>query len=125
VIEEVRASEGWANCFVGFRRPYRHPTADESGSLAGRSGLHVDGLHVQDKAWDFGSRDSFVAFCRATLVNWTGRLPEDRRGPFIVEVLDRYRPVAAKNPDEANTFRFSQTDVSLHRPTNPAPGASA
>jgi trans-aconitate methyltransferase len=113
VIEEVRASAGWADFFGGCRRPYFHPTAEEYRSLADRNGLRVDGIRIQDKAWGFGSRDAYLAFCRATLVEWTSRLPEERRDSFIVEVLDRYRAAAARGPDEADTFKFYQMDVAL------------
>ena len=116
MIEEVRESAGWAIYFRGFRRPYVHLTAEDYRSLAERNELRVDGIRIQDKAWGFGTRGSFAAFCRATCVEWTSRLPEDKRDPFIVEVLDRYRSVAAYRPDEANTFKFYQMDVALRSP---------
>lgn len=116
VIEDVRRSPDWSNAFQGFRCPFVHTTAEEYRALASQCGFRVDALRVRDEAWDFGTRSAFVAFCRATLVAWTGNLPESRRDAFIEDVLDRYRSVAATGPEDANTFKFYQMDVSLARP---------
>ncbi len=70
-------------------------------------------LQVDDKAWDFGSREGFMAFARATFVNWTDRLPEKDRDAFIAEVLDAYQAVAADKPSEDSTFKFYQMEVEL------------
>ena len=79
----------------------------------------MDDIRVRDEAWDFGTRDAFAAFCRATFFAWTSRLPEDRWDRFIDDVLDRYRSVAADRPEEANTFKFYQMDVALTLPQDP------
>jgi trans-aconitate 2-methyltransferase len=68
---------------------------------------------VQDEAWDFRTREAFAAFCRATLVEWTQRLPERQWDAFIADVLDRYQAVAAQSPPEANTFKYYQMEVEL------------
>lgn len=113
IIEEVRQRPRWAGRFAGFRQPYAHFTAEEYRALADRAGLQVARLNVEDKAWDFQTRVAFVAFCRATFVEWTQRLPESDWETFITEVLDRYQAVAAESPQEANTFKFYQMEVEL------------
>jgi trans-aconitate 2-methyltransferase len=113
VIEEVRQRAHWAEHFVGFRKPYAHFTPEEYRALAESCGLRVLGLRVQDKAWDFKSRDGFLAFARATFVEWTRCLPESQWQAFIVEVLDDYRAVAAESPTDANTFKFYQMEIVL------------
>ena len=113
VIEDVRHQPRWASRFGDFRRPFVHFTPDEYRAAAERAGFHVAGVHVEDKAWDFRTREAFVAFCRATFVEWTQRLPESEWEPFISEVLDRYQSFAADNPQEANTFKFYQMEVEL------------
>jgi trans-aconitate 2-methyltransferase len=114
VIEEVRQRPRWAGRFTGFRRPYVHFTPDEYRALAERAGLRVARLHVDDKAWDFRTREAFVAFCRATFVEWTRCLPEAEWDAFIADVLDRYETVAAGSPQDANTFKFYQMEVEAH-----------
>ncbi len=119
VIEDVRGSADWTDDFRGFQCPYTHPTAEEYRALAERNGLRVDGIRVRDEAWDFRTRGAFTAFCRATFIAWTSRLPEARWDRFIDDVLDRYRAMAAGRPEEANTFKFYQMDVALTMPQDP------
>ncbi len=118
VIEEVRQRARWADHFAGFRQPYVHFTPDEYRALAKRAGLRVTRLVVEDKAWDFKTRPAFMAFARATFVEWIQHLPEGEWNAFITDVLDRYQSVAADSPQEANTFKFYQMEVEL----TPLPG---
>ena len=113
VIEEVRQRPRWAGSFAGYRRPYLHLAPEEYRALAERAGFRVVRLHVDDKAWDFRTRDGFVAFARATFVEWTQRLPESEWGAFIGDVLDRYQDVAAQGAQDASTFKFYQMEVEL------------
>jgi hypothetical protein len=82
-------------------------------AAAGRNGFRVLQQDCASKAWDFGSRDAFFAFCAVGLVAWTSRLPEADRAAFIDDVLDRYAASAAANAATRNTFRFYQMDVTL------------
>ena len=82
-------------------------------ALAERAGFRVARLQAEDKAWDFGTREAFVAFCRATFVEWTQRLPEGEWGAFIADVLDRYQSAAAGGTQDANTFKFYQMEAEL------------
>jgi len=113
VIEDVRQRPRWADSFPGFRRPYLHFAPEEYRALAEDCGLRVVDLRVQDKAWDFKSREGFCAFARATFVEWTRCLPQSQWEAFIVEVLDDYRAVAAESPEDANTFKFYQMEIVL------------
>ena len=81
--------------------------------MAEKSGFQVHRLSLEDKAWDFKSRDGFLAFARATFVAWTTRLPESQWEAFINDVLDRYQSVAANSQAELNTFKFYQLEVGL------------
>jgi trans-aconitate 2-methyltransferase len=120
VIEDVRQSPWWSEYFGEFRKPYVHLTPAEYAALTERQGFRVLHLHTQEKAWDFKTREAFLAFCQVTLVEWTRLLPEPQRPAFILEVLDRYRPIATDHPGEENTFKFYQMDVLLA----PQPSAS-
>lgn len=118
VIEDTRQSPRWASYFEGYRKPFLHLSPEEYRSLAERCGLAVVRIDVRDKAWDFKTREAFVAFCRATFVEWKRRLPETDWDAFITDVLNRYQSVAADNPQEANTFKFYQMEVVLTRAAN-------
>jgi trans-aconitate 2-methyltransferase len=113
VIEEVRQRARWAGNFAGFRRPYVHFTPEEYRALSEQAGFRVVRLHAEDNAWDFQTREAFVAFARATFVEWTQRLPKSEWDAFIADVLDRYQSVAADSPQDANTFKFYQMEVEL------------
>jgi trans-aconitate 2-methyltransferase len=113
VIEDVRRSARWAGYFRGFQKPYAHFSPDEYQALASQSGFRVLRTSFEDRTWDFQTREAFVAFARATFVEWTRHLPESDWTAFITEVLDRYRTVAADSPEETNTFKFYQLEVVL------------
>jgi trans-aconitate 2-methyltransferase len=116
VIDEVRRSSAWAGDFSGFDRPDAHLTAENYRALAVRCGFEVDGIRVEDESWDFETRPSFAAWCRANFVAWTSRLPADASEAFIAEVLDRYSSAVTGDPAEANTFKFYQMSISLRSP---------
>src|SRR5689334_9658803 len=99
-IEMTCESPRWAEFFKDFRDPYLHLTPEQYAGLAQQQGFRVLSNHMSDKAWDFGSRDTFLAFSRVTMIEWTQHLPETDRVPFITDALDRYEKVAATAPGE-------------------------
>jgi trans-aconitate methyltransferase len=113
VIEDVRKRPRWAGYFTGFRTPYLHLAPQEYRALAEGAGLRVLGVTVQDEAWEFKTREAFQAFGHATFAEWTRHVPAGEWPAFISEVLDAYRAVAAKRPEEANTFKFYQMQVTF------------
>jgi trans-aconitate 2-methyltransferase len=115
VVEEIRLSPGWSAYFREFHDPYLHLTPKQYGDLAEKNGFRVLRIHTEAKAWDFKSREAFLAFCAVGCVEWTRRLPAAERPAFINDVLDRYQAIAADRPGEENTFKFYQMDVTLAR----------
>lgn len=113
VIEEVCKSPQWVGYFQNHQRPYFHPTPDAYRTLAEQNGLKVVRIHVEDKSWNFQSRQAFFQYCQVTLAEWTRFLPDHEWAAFITEVLDRYQAIAADNPSENNTFKFYQMEVVL------------
>jgi trans-aconitate 2-methyltransferase len=111
VLEETRSSPRWTSAFEGFQDPYLHLTATEYCTLAADHGLRTVKQFVEDKAWDFGSREGFFAFASVTTVAWFHRLPEPARPAFIQDVLERYAAVAGDD----HTFRFYQLSVELRK----------
>jgi trans-aconitate 2-methyltransferase len=113
VIDETRKSPRWAAYFSNFRDPFMHLTPEQYAALAEQQGFRVLNIHVSDKAWDFGSRDAFLARMKVTMIEWVQRLPESDRVAFITDALDRYEKIAATAPGEENFFRFYQMDIEL------------
>jgi trans-aconitate 2-methyltransferase len=112
VLEETRSSPRWASAFAGFHDPYLHITPEEYRSLAEAQGLRVTNQSVEDKAWDFGSREGFLAFASITTVAWFNRLPAEAKSTFLQDALERYAKVAGDD----HTFRFYQMTVELRKP---------
>jgi trans-aconitate 2-methyltransferase len=113
VLEDTRSSARWASAFEDFHDPYLHVTAEEYRALAEAHGLRVMNQYVQDKAWDFGSRDGFFAFASVTTAAWFSRLPAEARPSFLHDVLERYAAVAGDD----HTFRFYQMNIQLMKPS--------
>lgn len=115
VLEETRQSPRWASYYDGFHDPYLHLSAQEYAALATECGLAVEQVRVEDRAWDFQSREGFEAFGAVTFVEWSKMLPESERPAFVADVLERYRREVATAPGEGNTFKFYQMDIRLRR----------
>lgn len=113
VIDETRKSPRWSGYFKGFRDPFLHLTPEQYAVLAEDQGFRVISIHTSDEAWDFGSREAFVARMKVTMVEWIQHVPEADRVAFINDALDRYRHVAVTAPGEENYFRFYQMDIVL------------
>lgn len=113
VLEETRRSATWARYFQDFHDPYLHLTPEQYGRLAEANGFELRRIHTEDKAWDFKSREAFLALCLVTCIEWTKRLPESERPTFLTDVLDRYRREVTNQPGEESTFKFYQMDVAL------------
>jgi trans-aconitate methyltransferase len=113
VVDDTRKSPRWAGYFDGFRDPFLHLTPEQYGALAEKQRFRVVSISRSDKAWDFGSRDAFLARMKVTMIEWVQRVPEADRVTFINEVLDRYEKIAATAPGEENYFRFYQMDIVL------------
>lgn len=105
VLEVTRQSPRWAPYFSSFTKPYAHFAADQYRALAEGAGLRVVRLDVEERAWDFGSRQAFADFCRVTFVNWVRLVPEEQRNAFIADALDRYQSDAGA---KVGVFRFYQ-----------------
>lgn len=115
VIEDTRHSEPWRGAFPDTPAPYVHFTPDEYRTLCAAAGLTVAALDVTPAAWDFETRDEFVAFARVTFVEWARHLPPARVDAFIHDVLDRYRQLSDGTAADANVFHFDQMRVAARR----------
>lgn len=113
VIEEVCKLPQWVGYFQNQQKPYFHPTPEAYRTLVEQNGLKVGRIHVEDKSWNFQTRQAFFQYCQVTLAEWTRFLPDHEWAAFITEVLDRYQAIAANDPTENNTFKFYQMEVVL------------
>lgn len=113
VIEDVTREPRWAAAFAGFVRPWVHPEVEPFRRLAQACGFQVESVEAEDHAWDFGTREAFTAWCRATFAVWLDRLPAEQAEPFIADVLDHYQPQSGDGPGGPHTFRFYEMAARL------------
>lgn len=106
----------WSPAFERFPAPYAHPEPDRWAALAAAAGLQVADLRVDDLSWDFGTREAFTDWCTVGFGSWTSRLPSDRVGPFVAEVVDAYAEATGSD----HVFRFMQLVGRLERPAVPS-----
>jgi trans-aconitate 2-methyltransferase len=109
VLHETAQLARWSRHFQGFAAPHAQLTPEAHRELAERAGLRVLQQVVEDRVWDFGTREGFLGFIRATFIAWVGRVPEDERVAFVDQAIDRYLPLAGDD----HTFRFYQMEVRL------------
>jgi trans-aconitate 2-methyltransferase len=109
VAMDVTADPRWAAYFADFTQPFVHIDPADLGPIAVAAGLDVTRQSVVDREWDFGSRDEFARWCAVGSSDWTSRLPEAGRIPFINEVVDRYQAIVGR----AGLFRFLQLRAEL------------
>lgn len=113
VIAATCQSERWRQHYRNFQQPYAHFTPTQYRHLAEQNGFEVLKIDLIDKAWDFGNRSAFQAFCQATFVEWTKELPAAQHLDFINDVLNRYQEVLADSSHPDRTFAFYQMIVKL------------
>ena len=90
VLEQVRDLPHWRQFFSGYSRPYCHPTLEQCRQWAGQAGLKLVEHRLEQRNWDFGSREAFEHWGETTFVNWSGQVPAERRRDFVLETLDNY-----------------------------------
>ncbi|MBN9415472.1 hypothetical protein ABS71_10275 [bacterium SCN 62-11] len=90
VMEGVRKLPQWQPFFVGYAQPFCHPTLEQARQWAAGSGLELVEHRLDQKHWDFGSREAFEHWGQTTMVNWSGEVPEERRPEFVHDVLNHY-----------------------------------
>lgn len=107
VTVEITQTDAWRAYFEPGFHPYVHPTEAALRRVAEQAGY----LDIETSAWterfEFASDESFRQWCSAGMSVWTNHLPEDRRAPFIEEVIARYTGLE---------FRFSQLRLTATRP---------
>jgi trans-aconitate 2-methyltransferase len=90
VLEEVRQLPRWSEFFVGYQKPFCHPTLEQVREWAAQAGLELVEHRLDQKHWDFGSREAFEQWGDTTMVNWSGEVPKNLRADFVRDVIDHY-----------------------------------
>lgn len=111
VIARVCASPQWAARFEGAASPVTHWTRDQWVALLEASGFVEVLAEVEDKEWDFGSRQGFAAWLRGNAGAWAVRLAPEQLDAFLDDVLAAYLEVGGRE----GLFRFYQLRLRARR----------
>ncbi len=112
VSTHVAEGTAWRRYFAeGFQRPYVHPTATELRRVVEANGYRGVKTVTWNEVFTFASEEHFRRWYAAGSRVWTDRLPEERREPFVREVVDRY----ARTSGATREFHFEQTRVTAER----------
>jgi trans-aconitate 2-methyltransferase len=111
IAMDVAATPQWREYFAGFDAPFVHPLPADFQATAAECGLKTDELIVDDLAWDFGTTESFRAWCAVGSGAWTSRVPDGRSTEFVDDMVDAY--ALATGSDQV--FRFMQLRARLVR----------
>lgn len=90
VLEDVRQLPRWSEFFVGYQKPFCHPTLEQVREWSAQAGLELVEHRLDQKHWDFGSREAFESWGNTTMVNWFGEVPKALRTEFVRDVIDHY-----------------------------------
>ncbi|HUO36348.1 MAG TPA: methyltransferase domain-containing protein [Mycobacterium sp.] len=111
VAMELTTSPRWARRFSGFEAPFVHVDPQWFAQMASAAGFTVTLLTVDERDWDFGSREGFEDWCAAGLRAWTDRLPADDRRRFVAELVRDYERVCGRPA----VVMFTQMRAELRR----------
>ncbi len=108
-LSVIRLPE-WAAYVDGVAAPFHHSDPQLVAEKAERAGLAVTALRVDDLAWDFGTADALLAWCRAGFADWLVHLPDEAaRAGFLAEVGAAYAEVVGSDHE----VRFLQLRLHL------------
>ena len=88
--EEVSARPAWADAFTGFRFPWLMPALPVYRPLVDAAGLEVTRLELVPRDVVHDGAAALAGWVRTTWMPYTDRLPSDRRGAWIDEVVAAY-----------------------------------
>jgi len=87
---EVSARPAWAEAFAGFRFPWFMPAVAVYRPLVDAAGLEVTRLDLVQKDVAHDGVAGLAGWVRTTWMPYTDRLPAERRGAWIEEVVAAY-----------------------------------
>jgi trans-aconitate 2-methyltransferase len=87
---DVMISPSWRRYFQEIPSPYKFYDPDEYRELLAGAGLKCVRLDLIPKDMVQRGREGLAGWVRSTWFPYTGRVPEDLRGNFIAEFIERY-----------------------------------
>lgn len=90
VINNVKASNKWAQYFTEFEFPYTFLGIDEYQVLLKESGFSINRVELIPKDMTHDGKAGLEGWIRTTWLPYTERIPKEKREAFIEEVSSKY-----------------------------------
>ena len=90
IINEVKASDKWAQYFTGFEFPYTFLGVDDYHVLLKEAGFSINRVELIPKDMTHDGKSGLEGWVRTTWLPYTGRIPKEKREVFIEEVCSKY-----------------------------------
>jgi trans-aconitate 2-methyltransferase len=90
VIDDVKASDKWAQYFTEFEFPYTFLGIDEYQILLKESGFSIKHVELIPKDMTHDGKPGLEGWIRTTWLPYTERIPKAKREAFIEEVCSKY-----------------------------------
>lgn len=90
IINDVKASDKWAQYFTEFEFPYTFLGVDEYQMLLKESGFSVKRVELIPKDMTHDGKSGLERWIRTTWLPYTERIPKEKRDVFIEEVCSKY-----------------------------------
>lgn len=87
---DVSGRPGWRDAFAGFEFPWFMPSPDVYRPIVEASGLEIVRLDLVPRDVVHEGHAGLAGWIRTTWMPYTDRVPADRRGAWIDEVVTRY-----------------------------------
>lgn len=90
IINDVKASNKWAQYFTEFEFPYSFLGIDEYQVLLKESGFSINRVELIPKDMTHDGKSGLSGWLRTTWLPYTERLPKEKREVFIEEIASKY-----------------------------------
>jgi trans-aconitate methyltransferase len=90
IINDVKASNKWAQYFTEFEFPYSFLGIDEYQVLLKESGFSINRVELIPKDMTHDGKSGLEGWIRTTWLPYTERIPKEKREVFIEEVYLKY-----------------------------------
>ncbi|HDN65855.1 MAG TPA: methyltransferase domain-containing protein [Methanosarcinales archaeon] len=117
VLEKVLENERWNRYFTDSPTPYGFYGPEEYRIWLEKVGIAAMRVELIPKDMTHGGMEGLAAWIRTTWLPYTQKVPEELRGEFIGEIVDRY--IEKHPPDDRGTIRIQMMRLEVEATTIP------
>jgi trans-aconitate 2-methyltransferase len=111
IIDELAAVEPWSKYLAGMAFPYGFFDTKEYETFLKQVGLQPTRLALFPKDMTFPNAEGLAGWIRTTWLPYTQRVPEELRGEFVAQIVQRY--LAHYPADEKGTIHLAMVRLEI------------